>query len=52
MSYQQINSNGVLMSGVCISTPELLPSGKLLLHEKWQWTSGDKSCGTSTLKEL
>ena len=52
MSYQQIDNTYNLRTGTCISTPEILDNGKLLLHEKWQWTSGDKSSGTSTLKEL
>ncbi|WP_139959540.1 n-acetylglutamate synthase [Flavicella sediminum] len=52
MSYQQINLKKELMTGICTSTPEILANGKILLHEKWQWTSGDKSVGTSTLEEL
>ncbi|NJB71159.1 hypothetical protein GGR42_001621 [Saonia flava] len=50
--YHQINTNGELMTGKCISTPEIGNDGKIRLHEKWQWTSGDKSKGESTLIEL
>ena len=52
MRYHQVNTNGELMTGICTSKPELLSNGKIRLHEKWQWTSGDKSKGTSILEEL
>lgn len=52
MRYHQINNKGELMTGICLSKPELSKSGKIRLHETWQWTSGDKSSGTSILEEL
>jgi hypothetical protein len=52
MRYQHINNNNQLMTGICISTPELLPNRKLRLHEKWQWTCGDKSNGESVIEEV
>ena len=52
MSYHQVNTNGELMTGICQSTPELLPNGKIRLYEDWQWTSGDKSSGKSILEEI
>ena len=52
MRYHQINDKGELMTGVCRSVPELLPSGKIRLHENWQWTSGDCSKGNSIIEEL
>ena len=52
MRYQHINRNGDLMTGVCTSTPEILPDGRLRLHETWQWTSGDLSSGESTIEEI
>ncbi|MCB0509386.1 MAG: n-acetylglutamate synthase [Chitinophagales bacterium] len=51
MRYHQINDKNELMTGSCYSSPELLPNGKLRLHETWQWTSGDKSSGQSILEE-
>lgn len=51
-SYHQVNRQGELKTGICTSIPELLPNGKLRLSEKWQWTNGDQSKGTSTLEEL
>ena len=52
MRYHQINKNGELMTGQCFSTPEILSNGKIRLHEKWQWTAGDLSKGTSILDEI
>ncbi len=40
------------MLGKCISTPEVLPDGRIKFHEKWQWLSGDMSSGHSAIEEL
>lgn len=52
MRYQHINTKGELMTGICRSTPELLPDGRIRLHERWQWTSGDLSRGESAIEEI
>lgn len=52
MRYHQVNKEGILMTGKCHSTPETLPDGRIRLHETWEWTSGDKSSGTSVIEEL
>jgi hypothetical protein len=52
MRYHHINTDHIIMTGTCITTPELSESGKLILHEKWQWTSGDMSKGESKLEEI
>lgn len=52
MRYQHVNQEGMLMTGMCRSTPEVLPDGRLRLHESWQWTSGDQSRGTSVVEEV
>jgi hypothetical protein len=51
MRYHQVNEKGELMTGICNSTPEILPNGKIRLHENWEWTSGDKSKGQSIIEE-
>jgi hypothetical protein len=43
MRYHQVNDKDELMTGICISKPEILENGKIRLHENWEWTSGDKS---------
>lgn len=52
MRYHHVNTSGELMTGVCNSTPEILADGRIRLHEKWQWTSGDRSSGQSLLEEI
>lgn len=52
MRYHHVNTRGELMTGVCTSMPELLPDGRIRLHEKWQWTSGDNSKGESVIEEV
>ncbi|WP_405411938.1 n-acetylglutamate synthase [Maribacter sp. Asnod1-A12] len=52
MRYHQVNTKGELMTGSCVSKPEIMDNGKLRLHETWQWTSGDYSKGNSILEEI
>lgn len=52
MRYHQVNTSNELMTGICRSVPEVLPNGKIRLHETWQWTSGDLSKGNSILEEI
>jgi len=52
MSYHQINSKGVIQTGICSSIPKVNKDGILELHEKWQWTNGDLSKGESVLIEV
>ncbi|MEM9599846.1 MAG: n-acetylglutamate synthase [Pseudomonadota bacterium] len=52
--YQHVTKSGLLRSGRCDSRPEILPNGKIRLHEDWQWTSGlgAGGVGTSILEEV
>jgi hypothetical protein len=52
MVYHHINVAGKLKTGKCMSTIEALPSGKLRLHENWQWTCDDFSEGESVVEEV
>ncbi len=52
MRYHQVNTRGEIMTGMCRSTPEVMPNGKIRLHETWEWTSGDRSKGQSVLEEV
>src|SRR6476620_11035514 len=52
MCYQHLNMRGELMTGKCVSTPEVLTDGRIRLHEKWQWTCGDFSSGESVIEEI
>ncbi len=50
--YQHINKDHELMSGKCISYPEISENGKIKLKEFWQWTCKNQSSGESTLIEI
>lgn len=52
--YHHMTKTGGLRSGRCESRPDILPSGKIRLHERWQWTSGlgAGGRGTSTIEEV
>ena len=52
MRYQHLNVSGELMTGECVSMPEILAGGRIRLHEKWRWTSGDFSSGESVIEEI
>ncbi len=50
--YQHLNEAHEIMTGICLSTPEILPDGRVQLHEEWQWTCGDFSTGKSMVEEM
>ena len=52
MPYHHINTQGKIQTGKCSSKPEVMPNGKIRLHESWQWTSGDMSAGESIIEEV
>lgn len=52
MRYHHINEDGELMTGKCISTPEILDDGRIRIYEKWQWTCKDESNGYSIIEEI
>jgi hypothetical protein len=52
LRYQHVNASDELMTGVCRTTPELLPDGRLRLHEKWRWTCGEMTDGASVVEEI
>ncbi|OZC02086.1 n-acetylglutamate synthase [Rubricoccus marinus] len=50
MRYAHVDASGAMRTGSCHSVPEVLPDGRLRLHEVWEWTDG--GTGTSTLEEV
>lgn len=52
MRYHHINENNELMTGICKSKPEILKSGRIRLHEEWEWTCRDHSKGRSIIEEV
>ncbi|MGH7960936.1 MAG: n-acetylglutamate synthase [Candidatus Binatia bacterium] len=52
MRYHHLNTKGEFMLGKCLSTPEVLPDGRLKFKESWQWLCGDLSEGYSEIEEI
>jgi len=52
MRYQHWNEDNEFRAGICTSTPELLPNGKIRLHERWEWTNGVSGSGESVIEEI
>jgi hypothetical protein len=50
--YEHINIRGEIKTGLCLSRPEVLPDGRIRLHKKWRWTSGNLSSGESIIEEI
>ncbi len=50
-NYSHINQDMELLSGYCRSTIELMTTGKLRLHEQWEWTTGKLGKGVSIIEE-
>jgi len=52
MRYQQIAAGGAFKTGRCVSVPEVLPDGRISLHESWQWLEGGEGFGHSRVEEI
>ncbi len=52
MSYQQVSRDGIIKTGRCLSTPEILSDGRVRLHESWSWTEGGDGAGESQVEEI
>ncbi|REK52229.1 MAG: n-acetylglutamate synthase [Thermobacillus sp.] len=52
MRYLHVNDRRELMTGTCVSRPEIMANGKIRLHEEWQWTCKDFSKGRSVVEEF
>lgn len=49
--YVHLDCDGVIASGRSLDTVDVLPDGRLRLHECWQWESKEGSA-TSILEEM
>jgi hypothetical protein len=52
MRYQHVGADGAFKAGRCQSRPELLPDGRVRLHERWRWTDGASGEGQSVVEEI
>ena len=51
MVWQYLNRDGKFIGGTCISTPEILPDGRIRLKESWQIAGGGEM-GKSVIEEV
>ena len=52
MRYQHIDHAGELRTGQCTTTPEILPGGKMRLHESWRGPAETKQKARVFLKKF
>jgi hypothetical protein len=51
-TYTMVLTDGSILAGHCESTPEVLPDGRVRLHERWERYGPHAASGTSELEEL
>ncbi|HZN19492.1 MAG TPA: hypothetical protein VFB84_15130 [Micromonosporaceae bacterium] len=52
LAYTQVLTDGRVVAGECVSTPEVLPDGRLRLREEWQRFDETSSAGISYIEEV
>ncbi|WHZ05668.1 n-acetylglutamate synthase [Neobacillus sp. YX16] len=50
--YNHVNNKNEIRGGQCISTPEILPDGRLRLYENWKWLDSEATEGNSIIEEI
>ena len=51
-AYTMVLADGSVLAGECHSTPEVLPDGRIRLHERWERFGRNAGTGTSELEEV
>jgi hypothetical protein len=51
-NYTMVLADATLLAGHCESTPELLPDGRIRLHETWERYGPQAATGVSQLDEI
>ncbi|MFD9907943.1 hypothetical protein [Streptomyces sp. NPDC059063] len=52
LAYSQVLHGGAVVAGECVSTPELLPDGRIRLREQWRRLDDAGSTGVSYIEEV
>jgi len=50
--YCMVLDSGEVITGHCRSTPEVLPDGRILLHERWERFGAQAGTGVSSIEEI
>lgn len=51
-AYTMVLTSGEVISGRCVSTPEVLDDGRILLHEQWERYGPNAASGISEIEEV
>jgi hypothetical protein len=51
-TYTMALADGTVLAGHCESTPEMLPDGRIRLHERWERYGPKAATGVSQLDEI
>lgn len=51
-AYTTVLASGEVISGRCLSTPQVLDDGRIRLHEKWERYGPNASSGISEIEEI
>jgi hypothetical protein len=51
-AYSMVLTDGAVISGRCVSTPEFLPDGRIQLNERWERYGKHAEQGTSSIVEV
>ena len=52
MAYTMVREDGAVISGHSVNTPEILPDGRIRLHEQWERFGRHAERGTSSIVEV
>jgi hypothetical protein len=50
--YNHVNIKNEIRGGQCISTPKILPDGRIRLYESWKWLDSEATEGNSIIEEV
>ena len=50
--YNHVNKKNEIRGGQCISTPKILPDGRIRLYENWKWLDSEATEGNSIIEEI
>lgn len=51
-AYTMVRTTGEVISGRCVSTPEILADGRIRLHEQWERFGPHAATGVSQIEEV
>jgi hypothetical protein len=50
--YNHVNNKDEIRGGKCVSTPKILPDGRIRLYEDWEWLDAENTEGSSIIEEV